>query len=140
MKTKCENVPWLPQNVLTLLYWCAYAHTKHYTRMWGQVLMLGALLVKDACLVGQLSRNKLAVEACDVGDRLVFGAFGLASASVGAVSKAQFFHRHHHSLGAFCCFGLALGQQSQLANLRADEEHLDSSSIFFTLLNRQFYE
>ena len=68
-------------------------------------------------LIGQFRGDELAIEACDVGDRLVFGAFGLASAGVGAVSKAQFFHRHHHSLGTFCCFGLALVQKCQLTNI-----------------------
>lgn len=74
-------------------------------------------------LIGQFRLDELAVKARDVCYRLVLGALSLASACVGAVAEAQLLHLHYHRLGALCSLGAALRQQSQLADLRAYEEH-----------------
>lgn len=68
-------------------------------------------------LVGELSLDVLAVQASDVGDRLVLRALSLTSASVGAVTEAQLLHLGNHVLGATCSLGTTLGQQSKLADL-----------------------
>ena len=102
-------------------------HPKRFvSNFWGAVqnAVAGLLIVyRVRRLVGQLGRDKLAVEASDVGDRLVLGAYSLASTGIGTVTKAQLVHLGYHSLGALGCLGTALGQKSQLTYLRAYEEH-----------------
>ena len=65
-------------------------------------------------LVGQLSLDKLAVQAGDICYRLVLRALSLASAGVGAVTEAKLLHLHNHRLGAFCGLWTALRQQGEL--------------------------
>ena len=74
-------------------------------------------------LVVELGLDELAVEAGDVGDRLILRALSLAGTGVGAVSEAQFLHLGHHGLGTLGSLGTALGQQGELAHLTGDEEH-----------------
>ena len=74
-------------------------------------------------LVGQFCLDELAVQAGDVGNRLTLRANSLASAGVGAVTKAQFVHLCHHVLGTLGSFYATLGKQSELADLRTDEKH-----------------
>ena len=74
-------------------------------------------------LVGQLCLDELAVQAGDVGDGLVLRADGLAGAGVGAVAEAEFIHLGDHGLSALGCLGTSLGQEGELADLGADEEH-----------------
>ena len=65
-------------------------------------------------LVSELCLDELAVEASDIGDRLVLRALSLASAGVGAVAEAKLLHLHNHRLGAFCGLWTALRQQGEL--------------------------
>ena len=74
-------------------------------------------------LVSQLSLEKLAVQAGNIGDRLTLRADSLASTRVGAVAEAQLVHLGHHVLGTLSSLYTALGKQGELANLRADKEH-----------------
>ena len=74
-------------------------------------------------LVGQLGLDELAVQAGDVGDGLVLRADGLAGAGVGAVAEAELIHLGDHGLGALGCLGTTLGQEGELGDLGADEEH-----------------
>ena len=94
--------------------------------------MLGYMIKKSGCaallrvlrirlvylllteLVSELCLDELAVEASDVGDRLVLRALSLASAGVGAVTETELFHLHNHRLGAFCGLWTALRQQGEL--------------------------
>lgn len=103
--------------------------------------MLGYMIKKSGCaallrvlrirlvylllteLVSELCLDELAVEASDVGDRLVLRALSLASAGVGAVTETELLHLGDHSLCTLSCLRTALGKESELANLRADEEH-----------------
>ena len=64
-----------------------------------------------AISVVKLGLDELAVQAGDVGYRLVLGALGLAGAGVGAVAEAQLLHLHDHGLGTLGGLGAALGQQ-----------------------------
>ena len=73
--------------------------------------------------VRELRLFKLAVEAGDVAQRDVLGAFGCACAGVGAVAEAKFVHLHHHGTGAAFALYLTLGKQCKLAHLGADKEH-----------------
>ena len=74
-------------------------------------------------LISQLCLDELAVEAGDVGDSFALGAYGFAGTGVGAVAKAEFVHLGYHSLGTTGCLYATLWKESQLANLRRDEEH-----------------
>ena len=74
-------------------------------------------------LVCQFCLDELAVQAGDVGDGFALGTYGLASAGVGAVTKAEFVHLGYHSLGTTGCLYATLGKESELADLRGDEEH-----------------
>ena len=74
-------------------------------------------------LVLELSHNKLAVEAGDVGDAFVLGAYSFASAGVGAVAETEFVHLGHHGFGTFCAFYTTLGKEGELRHLRGYEEH-----------------
>lgn len=103
--------------------------------------MLGYMIKKSGCaallrvlrirlvylllteLVSELCLDELAVEASDVGDRLVLRALSLASASVGAVAEAELLHLGDHCLCALSSLRAALRQESELAHLRAYEEH-----------------
>ena len=103
--------------------------------------MLGYMIKKSGCaallrvlrirlvylllteLVSELCLDELAVEASDVGDRLVLRALSLASASVGAVTEAELLHLSDHCLSTLSCLRTALRKESKLANLRAYEEH-----------------
>ena len=64
-----------------------------------------------------------AVEAGDVLTLDLLGAFGFASIGVGAGAKAQLVHLADHLLHAILCLGLTLGQQVEVADFGADEEH-----------------
>lgn len=75
------------------------------------------------CLVGHLGFEVFAVEASDVGDAFILGAYGLTSAGVGAVTETQLVHLGHHCLGALSGFELALWQEGELTHLRRHEEH-----------------
>ena len=68
-------------------------------------------------LVGKLSLDHLAVEASDVGDGLVLRADGLAGASVGAVTEAEFVHLGDHVLHTTSSLYATLRKQSELADL-----------------------
>lgn len=103
--------------------------------------MLGYMIKKSGCaallrvlrirlvylllteLVSELCLDELAVEASDVGDRLVLRALSLASAGVGAVSETELLHLGDHCLSTLSCLRSALRKESELANLRAYEEH-----------------
>ena len=74
-------------------------------------------------LVSQLGLDELAVQAGDVGDGLVLRADSLAGASIGAVTKAEFFHSHHHVLGTAGSLYTALRKQGELRYLRRYEKH-----------------
>ena len=74
-------------------------------------------------LVSELCLDELAVEASDVGDRLVLRALSLASASVGAVTEAKLLHLSDHCLSTLSSLRTTLRKESELANLRAYEEH-----------------
>ena len=74
-------------------------------------------------LVSQLRLDELAIQAGDVGDGLVLRAYSLAGAGVGAVAEAELIHLGHHGLGALSCLGTALGQEGELGDLGAHEEH-----------------
>ena len=65
-------------------------------------------------LVSELCLDELAVQASDIGDRLVLRALSLASAGVGAVAEAEFLHLGHHGLGTLGSLGTTLGQQGEL--------------------------
>ena len=68
-------------------------------------------------LVSQLSLEKLAVQAGNIGDRLTLRADSLASTGVGAIAEAQLVHLGHHVLGTLSSLYTALGKQGELANL-----------------------
>ena len=53
------------------------------------------------------------VKTGNVVDGYVLGAFHLAGAGVGAVTKTKFVHLCNHGAGAACGLGLALRQESQ---------------------------
>ena len=74
-------------------------------------------------LVGELGLDKFAVEAGDVGYRLVLRADSLAGAGVGAVTEAKLLHLSHHSLSSASSLRTTLWQQGELAHLGAHEEH-----------------
>ena len=74
-------------------------------------------------LVSELCLDELAVEASDIGDRLVLRALSLAGAGVGAVAEAEFLHLGNHGLGTLSGLRTALGQERELAHLGAHEEH-----------------
>lgn len=74
-------------------------------------------------LFGELGVEVLAVEAGDVAQGDVLGAFSGAGAGVGAVAEAKFVHLAHHGAGAALALDLALGQQCELADLGRHEEH-----------------
>ena len=73
--------------------------------------------------VGQFGFDELPVEPGDIGDGLVLRADSLASTRVGAVAESKFLHLRHHGLGTLGSLWPALWQQSELADLRTDEEH-----------------
>ena len=79
------------------------------------------------CSLGRLFRalcgDEFAVEASDVAQRYVLGAFGCASTGVGAVAEAEFVHLAYHCACAALAFNLTLGQQCELAYLGRYEEH-----------------
>lgn len=103
--------------------------------------MLGYMIKKSGCaallrvlrirlvylllteLVSELCLDELAVEASDVGDRLVLRALSLASASVGAVTETELLHLGDHCLSTLSCLRTTLWKESELADLRAYEEH-----------------
>ena len=62
-------------------------------------------------LIRQLSLDELAVQSGDVGDGFALGADGFAGTSVRAVAETEFFHSHHHFLGATGGLGTTLRQQ-----------------------------
>lgn len=74
-------------------------------------------------LVFEFSLDKFAVQTRDVAQGDILGAFGSAGACIGAVSEAKLIHLLNHSACATCAFNLTLGQQSELANFRADKQH-----------------
>ena len=74
-------------------------------------------------LIRQLSFDELAVQSGDVGDGFALRADGFAGTGVRAVAETEFFHSHHHFLGATGGLGTTLRQQCQLADLRRYEEH-----------------
>ena len=74
-------------------------------------------------LVSQLSLEKLAVQAGNIGDRLTLRADSLASTGVGAVAEAQLVHLLHHGAGATGTLHLTLGKEGKLAHLGADKQH-----------------
>lgn len=84
-------------------------------------IRLAYLLLTE--LVSELCLDELAVEASDVSDRLVLRALSLASAGVGAVTETELLHLGDHSLCTLSCLRTTLGKESELADLRADEEH-----------------
>ena len=101
--------------------------------------MLGYMIKKSGCaallrvlrirlvylllteLVSELCLDELAVEASDVGDRLVLRALSLASAGVGAVTEAKLLHLSDHCLSTLSSLRTTLRKESELANLRAYE-------------------
>ena len=74
-------------------------------------------------LVCQLGLDHLAVQAGDVGNGLVLGAYGLAGASVGAVTESELVHLGNHVLHAAGSLYTALRKQGELRHLRRYEEH-----------------
>lgn len=84
-------------------------------------IRLAYLLLTE--LVSELCLDELAVEASDVGDRLVLRALSLASAGVSAVTETELLHLGDHSLCTLSCLRTTLRKESELADLRADEEH-----------------
>ena len=74
-------------------------------------------------LVGELSFDKLTVEACNVEHSLILRTNGFTSTRVGAVTETEFVHLANHSLCTLSSFYAALGQQRKLAELRTNEEH-----------------
>ena len=75
------------------------------------------LLFREFCV------DKLAVEAGDVAQRNVLGAFGGACTGVGAVAETELVHFAHHSAGTAATLNLTLGQECELAHLGRHEEH-----------------
>lgn len=74
-------------------------------------------------LFGKLGVEVLPVEAGNVAQGDVLGTFGGAGTGVGAVAEAELVHLGHHGAGATLALYLALGQQSELADLGRDKEH-----------------
>ena len=74
-------------------------------------------------LVSELGLDHLAVQAGDVGNRLVLRAYSLASTGVGTVTKSELVHLGNHVLHTTGSLYSTLGMQSQLANLRRYEQH-----------------
>ncbi len=73
--------------------------------------------------VFQLGFDELAVEAGDVAQRNVLGAFGSAGTGVGAVAEPEFVHLADHGAGAAGALNLTLGKKCELAHLGADKQH-----------------
>ena len=61
--------------------------------------------------------NELAVEASDIAERNVLGAFSGASSGVGAVTKTEFVHLGNHLASAAHFFHLTLREEGKLADL-----------------------
>ena len=87
------------------------------------MILCGALIIRYIPLVGELGLDHLAVQASDVGDSLVLWANSLASASVGAVTKAELVHLGNHVLNTTGCLYATLRKQGELRNLAGYEEH-----------------
>ena len=68
-----------------------------------RVLRIRLIYLLSTELVSELSLDELAVEASDVGDRLVLRALSLASTSVGAVTEAELLHLGDHCLSTLSC-------------------------------------
>ena len=81
------------------------------------------MVMGGIALFGKLGVEVLAVEAGNVAQGDVLGTFGGAGTGVGAVAEAQLVHLGHHGAGATLALNLALGQQSELADLGRDKEH-----------------
>ncbi len=64
-------------------------------------------------LIAELSRQELAVEACDMSDRDAFGALHLACLGVGTIAEAEFVHLRHHGFSTTGTLYPALRQLSQ---------------------------
>ena len=74
-------------------------------------------------LISELSLDHLAVQAGDVGNRLVLRAYSLASTGVGTVTKAELVHLGNHVLHTTCSLYATLWEQGELRNLRRYEQH-----------------
>ena len=72
---------------------------------------------------GELGLEKLPVHAGDELDVDPLGTGCHTLVVIGAVAETAFCHGFSHVLHAHSCFGLALGQQRQLGDLGAGEEH-----------------
>ena len=88
-----------------------------------RVLRIRLIYLLSTELVSELSLDELAVEASDVGDRLVLRTFSLTSTCVGAVTEAELLHLGNHCLSTLSSLRTSLGKKSELANLRTYEEH-----------------
>ena len=74
-------------------------------------------------LVAALGAQELAVQAGDVAQLDVLGALGGTGTGVGAVTESQLVHLGQHGLHAALGLGTSLGQQCELADLGAEEQH-----------------
>ena len=75
----------------------------------------------ETVLFRALGHDELAVQAGDVAQRNVLGAFGGACTGVGAVTESEFVHLPDHCAGTACAFHLTLRQECELAYLSADK-------------------
>lgn len=101
-------------------YWTHYFTLLIKIRSEAPLADLATLLI---ILVSQLGLDHLAVEAGDVGDGLVLRTYGLAGASVGAVTEAELIHFGNHVLHTTGSLYATLGKQGELADLAGYEEH-----------------
>ena len=67
-------------------------------------------------LFGEFGVDEFAVEAGDVAQGDVLGAFGCTCTGVGAVAEAEFVHFLNHGASTTFAFNLTLGQESELAH------------------------